>query len=403
MNFPIRFARGGERRQRPCRGSGAWALVLIPVLLVVVASPSRAENPPFFESSWGRLGAGSGQFNEPRSVAFDAARGHVYVAERLNQRMQKFTTSGSHLATMDFVGPQGVAVDGAGNCYVLDTAGNRVKKFSVSGGFLTQWGLMGSGDGQLLSPGGIAVDGSGNVYVADTWNYRIQKFRSSGAFVTKWGSQGTGQYQFVFPRGVAADAQGNVYVIDTSADKVKKFTTNGTFVTQWGSTGSGNGQFRGPYGIACDEAGNVYVADTSNHRIQKFSPTGTFLTKWGTPGTANGQFNQPMGVAARNGKIFVADTGNNRIQRFGTGASQIAVGDDLPRLEPRLLPVAPNPFRSRTTVAYELPEAGDVRLRVFDVQGRLVASLQESFLSAGRHEATWNGVDLSGQAVRSGA
>ncbi|HET9234677.1 MAG TPA: FlgD immunoglobulin-like domain containing protein, partial [Candidatus Eisenbacteria bacterium] len=229
-------------------------------------------------------------------------------------------------------------------------------------------------------------------------------FTSNGTFVTKWGSQGTADNQFGFPRGVAADAQGNVYVIDTSADKVKKFTTNGTFVTKWGSTGSGNGQFRGAFGIGTDEAGNVYVTDTSNHRVQKFSPTGTFLIKWGTPGTGNGQFNLPMGVAVNGGKIFVADTDNYRVQRFSSSSSQTGIGDDLlTAVVPRLLPVAPNPFRSRATVAYELPEAGDVRLRVFDVQGRLVASLEESFVTAGRHETTWNGVDVSGQAARPGA
>ena len=404
MYSPKRCCNGGGNSWNPVGKPttvlrAAWLLSW--VLLSLPAS-AMAENPPAFVLKWGSLGQGTGQFYDARSVTIDAARGYVYVTETFNARMQKFTMSGSHLATMEFVGPQGCAVDRASNCYVLDTAGNRVKKYSASGGFVTQWGLMGSGNGQLLSPYGIAVDGSGNVYVADTWNYRIQKFTSSGTFLTKWGSQGTADNQFLFPRGVAVDGQGNVYVVDSSADKVKKFTTNGTFVRKWGTTGSGDGQFRGPYGIGVDEAGNVYVADTGNHRIQKFSPNGALLTKWGAPGTGNGQFNRPMGVAVSSGKIFVADTDNYRIQRFGDSVSQIGVDEVLAPLVPRLLPIAPNPFRSRAVMAYELPEPGNVRLRVFDVAGRLVASLEESYQPAGHHEATWSGVDLSGQAARPG-
>jgi sugar lactone lactonase YvrE len=383
-----------------------WCLLVAQAAVLPAAraesEPLAAEGPPPFVLKWGSLGAGPGQFDEARAVAYDPARGYVYVTERWNQRMQKFNESGQYLGQIAFLGPQGVAVDKSGNCYVMDTTANLVKKYSSSGAFMTQWGAPGTGNGQFSSPNGIAVDGNGNVYVADTWNYRIQKFTSGGTFVTKWGSQGTGDNQFGFPRGVGADAQGNVYVVDTSGDRVQKFTSSGGFVTKWGTSGTGDGQFRGPFGIATDESGNVYVADTSNHRIQKFSSTGRFLTKWGTPGTGNGQFNLPMGVAAQNGKIFVADTDNYRIQRFGVGSQQIGVGDDISTLRPRLLPVAPNPFRSQATVEYELAKAGEVSLRVFDVQGRLVSTLEASFQSEGHHATTWDGLNASGQRARPG-
>jgi hypothetical protein len=69
-----------------------------------------------------------------------------------------------------------VAVDGSGNVYVADTYNNRVQKFSSTGSYLTQWGSYGSGNGQLYYPYGVAVDGSGNVYVVDTYNHRVQRF-----------------------------------------------------------------------------------------------------------------------------------------------------------------------------------------------------------------------------------
>ncbi|HMB71408.1 MAG TPA: CRTAC1 family protein, partial [bacterium] len=52
------------------------------------------------------------------------------------------------------------------------------------------------------------------------------------------------------------------------------------------------------------------------------------------------------------------------------------VGESRPASpEPRLHPVAPNPFGSSTEVRFELPRPGRVRLRVYDVVGRRVRTL----------------------------
>jgi len=46
----------------------------------------------------------------------------------------------------------------------------------------------------------------------------------------------------------------------------------------------------------------------------------------------------------------------------------------------------PNPFREHTTIRYKLPQAMDVRLTVFDVLGREVATLVEAWQEAGLYE-----------------
>jgi hypothetical protein len=48
------------------------------------------------------------------------------------------------------------------------------------------WGMSSYANGTLSGPNGIAVDSAGDVYVADTGNDRIQKFSSAGDFITKW-------------------------------------------------------------------------------------------------------------------------------------------------------------------------------------------------------------------------
>ena len=86
-----------------------------------------------------------------------------------------------------FLAPIDVAVDGSGNVYVADFQNNRIEKFTNTGTFLTTWGSAGSGDGQFNGPGGVAVDGTGSVFVADTLNNRIQKFDSNGTFLLTFG------------------------------------------------------------------------------------------------------------------------------------------------------------------------------------------------------------------------
>src|SRR5262249_35708988 len=61
-----------------------------------------------------------------------------------------------------FAGPYGVAVDGSGKVFVVDRVNNRIQTFTNTGTFLTKWGTAGTGDGQFTYPAGVAVDASGN-------------------------------------------------------------------------------------------------------------------------------------------------------------------------------------------------------------------------------------------------
>ncbi len=53
----------------------------------------------------------------------------------------------------------------------------------------------------------------------------------------------------------------------------------------------------------------------------------------------------------------------------------------------------PNPFNPSTTIEYTLPRAADVRITVYDVVGREVATLLNSSREAGRYSVSWNAAD----------
>jgi hypothetical protein len=248
-----------------------------------------------FSTTWGNQGTGDSQFNYPYGIAVDSlGYVYVadYSNSRVQKFSSGGTflgwwgrddlgSTGWHgpgsgrtgfSGTGDgaFDGPTGIAVDSSGYIYVADKGNGRIQKFTSSGTFLVKWGTKGSGDGELLAPSGIAIDSSGNAYVADFGNNRIQKFDLSGTFLGKWGINGGGDGQFRDPRGIAVDSSGNVYVADSGNNRIQKFTSTGSFVTKWGGYGTGDGQFNYPFGIAVDSSGYVYVTDNNNHRVQKF-------------------------------------------------------------------------------------------------------------------------------------
>jgi hypothetical protein len=62
----------------------------------------------------------------------------------------------------------------------------------------------------------------------------------------------------------------------------------------------------------------------------------------------------------------------------------------------------PNPFNPTTTIRYSVPVQGRVRLRVFDLIGREVASLVDEQEVSGNYVVSWRGTDNYGMPLASG-
>jgi len=64
----------------------------------------------------------------------------------------------------------------------------------------------------------------------------------------------------------------------------------------------------------------------------------------------------------------------------------------------------PNPFRGRTMIRFDLPEAAEVSMTVYNLQGRRITELvgPNRKMKAGAHRVVWNGVNQSGAHVAAG-
>ena len=85
--------------------------------------------------------------------------------------------------------------------------------------------------------------------------------------------------------------------------------------------------------------------------------------------------------------------------RFGQTISfePQAVEAGAPILEFSLPTVAPNPVQWPALVSFAVPRQSHVRVTVYDVKGRLVATLADRDFAPGRYQVTWAG---DGQATR---
>jgi hypothetical protein len=252
--------------------------------------------------------------------------------------------------------PVAIAVDKVGNVYLTESSSNTVRKITPAGVVTTLAGSPfdphGSADGtgsaaRFYGPQGVAVDGAGNIYVADSLNHTIRKVTSGGVVTTLAGAagafgsvDGTGSAaRFHFPRGLAVDFAGNIYVADSLNHTIRKIAAGGVVSTFAGAAGLAGSidaigtaaRFNNPCGVALDRAGNLYVADTVNHTIRKITPAGRVSTLGGLAGN-NGstdsignsaRFYYPYGVASdQAGNVYVADTLNYTI-RSGLPAVQL--------------------------------------------------------------------------------
>ena len=85
-----------------------------------------------------------------------------------------------------------------------------------------------------------------------------------------------------------------------------------------------------------------------------------------------------------------------------TSGTAVVLSSDAVPMAYDLMQNYPNPFNPSTSIGFTLPESSYVSVNIYDMTGRLVATLVEGNLSEGVHTVDWNGMDSSGSMVSAG-
>jgi hypothetical protein len=62
----------------------------------------------------------------------------------------------------------------------------------------------------------------------------------------------------------------------------------------------------------------------------------------------------------------------------------------------------PNPFNPTTEISFDLPNAANAKLEIYNIMGQQVATIVDRHMEAGRHSVTWNSTNDQGDRVASG-
>ncbi len=87
---------------------------------------------------------------------------------------------------------------------------------------------------------------------------------------------------------------------------------------------------------------------------------------------------------------------------MGFGITPDSPITDTPSIEKFAARSYPNPFNPKATIAFTLPRADRVSVKLYNVRGELVKTLLDEQREAGQGQITWNGTDNSGNSVASG-
>jgi DNA-binding beta-propeller fold protein YncE len=126
---------------------------------------------------WGTNGKGDGMFHLVHDVTIDS-KGLVYVADRVNERVQIFDETGKFLGKWTDIGsPWGICYVARENViYMCDGKYDRVTKLSLDGKVLGMFGEWGKVAGKFDYLHGLAVDTDDSIYTVEIKNWRVQKW-----------------------------------------------------------------------------------------------------------------------------------------------------------------------------------------------------------------------------------
>lgn len=263
------------------------------------------------------------EFASVASVAINSAN-HLIALQRSSMPFLEFDTQGNFIRSFGsenlFERSHGLRIDEQDNLWVTDVNDHLVMKLDANGEILMTLGVRGekgawNNDTHLLSePTDIAHDSAGNIYISQGHGNGgkpgILKFNPEGELITQWGQLGTGQGEFAVAHSIVIDNADLIYVADRENHRIQIFDIDGNYIDQWAYNT-----------LICalylHDDGFMYMTTGFDGEFAKLEMNGTVLGAKGRPGTGNGEFGEGHSLTLDSeGNVYVSDVINWRIQKF---------------------------------------------------------------------------------------
>ncbi len=252
--------------------------------------------------------------NEPYEMAWDKS-GNLFFVERVNHLVRRVDVSTGVISTVagngkagfagdggpardaQFNQPHSLAFDAAGDLFVCDILNHRIRKIDMRSGTISTWSGTGekktAPDGSpipgsaLHGPRALAFSPDGKCWLAlregnavlllDPKTNKLKRVAGTG----KSGFTGNGgpalDATLSGPKCVSLDASGNVFLADTESHSIRCIDVKrGTLELLAGNGEKGDGpdgdplacSLARPHGVFVDRDGSVFIGDSENHRVR---------------------------------------------------------------------------------------------------------------------------------------
>ena len=258
--------------------------------------------------------ATAASLNQPYEMAWDAG-GNLFFVELGNHLVRRvdaksgvistvagtgkagFSGDGGPARQAQFNQPHSLAFDAAGDLYICDIMNRRVRKIEMKTGVITTW--AGNGEAKT-APDGAPISGSplngpralafapdGTLWLAlregnalmqlDPKAGTLRRFAGTG----KSGFTGNGgparDAKLAGPKCVSLHAAGNIYLADTESHSIRRIDVKTEVIDvlvgdgQRGDGPDGDAlkcELARPHGVFVDLDGSVLIGDSENHRVR---------------------------------------------------------------------------------------------------------------------------------------
>ena len=297
--------------------AGVAVLGVLAGVFLLSSAPALAAEGLGVTATFGTAGSGNDEFAGPAGVAVNQASHDVYVVDRGNNRVERFSSSGAyeaqfngteidgapagagHEAPAKFSEPRDIAIAPDGDVYVSDLGHGVIDKFSATGSWISQ--IASGFSGELL---GVAVDSSGNLWVYTP--KQVSEFDEAGTLVYQ---SGTGRQS------------GPAFAVDTEDTTYFINCCQVLFKFPFGAVEAQKTPIENVSALAVDLATNdLYVAQHTT-----LAQYGAFGEPFSEPLYRSGARSAMVGadgiaVNSTSLDVYVADSSENLVDIFHTGA-----------------------------------------------------------------------------------
>lgn len=195
--------------------------------------------------------------------------------------LESWGTPGSEEGQINFVRGTdsfgGIAFAADGSFYVSQSGNRRIQKFNSDREFVLSWGSFGTGDDQFLTPDAIALDEAGNVYVHDDELLITKMFTSNGEFVRTF-AEGSSPF-------VSVTSDGHVFAQMVETNVLNEYAPDGSLLRSIDL----NGLVKLPRAAAVeiDDRGHIWISSVTEagpsdyaDKLVELDEDGKLLHSW---------------------------------------------------------------------------------------------------------------------------